>query len=73
MIDKQVVCNIGKAYYYLDTALNNDYSISDEFYYAVKNLPASYNIPAYLSFIQQWGTVSNLSYTMAIATIICVS
>ena len=31
--DKEVICNIGTARYRLATALNNQYSISNDFYY----------------------------------------
>ena len=61
--DKEVICNIGTARYRLATALNNQYSISNDFYYAVKNLPTTYagntNTNAYKRFIDQWGTVSS--------------
>jgi len=60
--DKEVICNIGTARYRLATALNNQYSISNDFYYAVKNLPTSHvgdtNTAAYKRFIDEWGTVS---------------
>ena len=58
VMDKMVVCNAGRARYLLDTALNNHYSISNDFYYAVKNLPASYVETSYMNFIEKWGTVS---------------
>ena len=58
IMDKMVVCNAGRARYLLDTAFNNDYSISNDFYYAVKNLPASYVETSYMNFIEDWGTVS---------------
>ena len=57
-IDKEVVCNAGRARYLLDTALNNHYSIDDDFYYAVKNLPVEYDQTSYMHFIEHWGTVS---------------
>ena len=59
MIDTEVVCNVGRGRYLIDTALNNHYSISHDFYYSVKNLPAAYNRRAYMNFIQRWGTVSS--------------
>ena len=58
MMDKEVICNVGRARYLLDTALNNHYSIANDFYYAVKNLPRSYVKRKYMNFIEQWGTVS---------------
>lgn len=64
--DKEVICNTGTARYRLATALNNQYSISNDFYYAVKNLPTAVepartrdpNTTAYKRFIDQWGTVN---------------
>lgn len=63
--DKEVICNIGTARYRLATALNNQYSVSNDFYYAVKNLPTTAtghaedpNTIAYKRFIDDWGTVS---------------
>lgn len=60
-----MICNSGTARYRLATALNNQYSISNDFYYAVKNLPThaaarvgDTNTTAYKRFIDQWGTVS---------------
>ena len=58
IMDKTVVCNEGTIRYLTSTALNTDFSISDDFYYAVKNLPRSYDQSAYLEFIDYWGTVS---------------
>ena len=58
ILDKTVICNKGNVRYLTSTALNTDYSISDDFYYAVKNLPLSYDESTYIKFIQDWGTVS---------------
>ena len=60
VLDKTVICNIGRIRYLYDTALNNHFSISDDFYYAVKNLDLEYNEDQYISFIRRWGTVSSL-------------
>ena len=60
MLDKTVICNIGRIRYLYDTALNNHFSISDDFYYAVKNLDLTYNEDQYIEFIKKWGTVSTM-------------
>ena len=58
--DKEVICNAGRARYRLENALNNRYSISNDFYYAVKNLPPAYETNTYKRFIDDWGTVSGV-------------
>ena len=72
MIDTEVVCNVGRGRYLLDTALNNEYSISRDFYYSVKNLPVTYSQQAYINFIRRWGTVSNI-YFVAISLSVTIS
>ena len=60
-MDKEVTCNVGTVRYFWDTALNEEYSVSRDFYYAVKNLPAVYNDDTrlqHLLLIENYGTVS---------------
>ena len=57
-----MICNVGTALYRWDNALNNHYSISDNFYYAVKNLPTAYVANTYKRFIDDWGTVSGVAF-----------
>ena len=57
-MDKTVICNKGEVRYLTSTALNTDHSISDDFFYAVKNLPSTYDQSKYIKFIKDWGTVS---------------
>ena len=59
MLDKSVTCVRGHARYRLEKALHTNWSISDDFYYAVKNLPLTYSHAEYLAFLDNWGTVSN--------------
>ena len=63
-MDKTVVCNKGEVRYLTATSLNTDYSVSDDFYYAVKHLPQKYNQLKYIEFIEDWGTVSLNSKTI---------
>ena len=60
--DKEVICNSGTALYRWQAALNNRYSISNDFYHAVKNLPAAYVQNTYKRFIDEWGTVRGAVY-----------
>lgn len=58
VLDKTVICNIGRIRYLYDQAVNQKYSVSKDFYAAVKNLPAAYDQAQYVRFIKRWGTVS---------------
>lgn len=57
MLDKTIICNEGGVRYLYSTAINNEYSIADDFYYAVKGLPTTYDEDTYINFIIEWGTV----------------
>ena len=61
VMDKSIICNIGTVRYQLDTAIHTNYSVSNEFYYAVKKLPVVYSQADYMKFIEEWGTVSEFS------------
>ena len=63
-MDKTVVCNKGEVRYLTSTALNTEHSVSDDFYYAVKDLPQEYDQLKYIEFIEDWGTVSLNSNTI---------
>lgn len=43
MLDKTIICNEGGVRYLYSTAINNEYSIADDFYYAVEGLPTTYD------------------------------
>lgn len=59
IMDKVVTCSEGWIRYLLSTALHTDeFTVSDDFYYSVKNLPTSYDEDDYIQFIKNWGTVS---------------
>ena len=64
MIQKNKICNYGKARYLYENAIALDptYTLTRSFENSVEHqLPARYNTRAYMNFIEQWGTV-NLSY-----------
>ena len=58
IMDKTVICNEGEVRYLTSTALNTNHSISADFFYAVKDLPPTYDQSKYIEFIKDWGTVS---------------
>lgn len=62
IMDKIVTCSEGWVRYLLSTAQHTDeFSVSDDFYYSVRNLPLSYDEDKYIQFIENWGTVRHTS------------
>ena len=58
------VCNNGTARYLLDLARTEKYQVTRDFAAAVCNLPVTYQQSYYVSFIENWGTVSMLITSM---------
>ncbi len=52
------VCNHGTARYLLDSAENENWTVTEDFAAAVCALPEAYDQTAYVAFIDNWGTVS---------------
>ena len=60
IIQKNKICNYGKARYLYENAVARDhgYTLSRSFQNSVKHqLPITYNQRAYIHFIEKWGTV----------------
>ncbi len=58
MMYKETVCTVGTVQYDWETALNKDHSVTERFFYAVKNLPINYRQKDYEEFLDNYGTVS---------------
>ena len=56
------VCNNGRARYQLDLAQDKKYQVTKEFLTAVCQLPEKYKEKDYFKFIENWGTVSILTF-----------
>ena len=63
VVQKTRICNYGQARYKLASALSgaSGYSLTDEFKHAVRLLPSTYTVRNYMGFLDDWGTVSQLS------------
>ncbi len=57
MVDKKAICNYGALRLKEFGIVTSKPAVTDEFIGAVKALPTSYNQNAYISFIEDWGTV----------------
>ena len=55
------VYNNGRARYQLDLARAKKYSVTEDFAAAVCSLPETYEQEDYLRFIENWGTVSEMT------------
>ena len=66
IVQKTNTCSYGEVRYKLASALNgvSDYRLSDDFKYAIRELPSHYSVNEYMQFLDDWGTVS--SYTLYI-------
>ena len=71
VIQKNKICNFGRARYLYENAVAEDhgYNLSRNFENSVKyQLPTTYDKRAYMKFIEQWGTVC----TVTMPDIACV-
>ena len=55
-VDQKMICNYGSVQYLKDA--RRIHQLSKEFIDDVKELPTTYDVPAYMSFLRKWGTVS---------------
>lgn len=56
-MDVGITCSEGHVNMFLNTAKNRNFSVSDDFFYSVKELPTQYDEKKYYKFIKDWGTV----------------
>ena len=70
VVQKTRICNYGQARYKLANALQgaSGYSLTENFKNAVRLLPSTYSVPRYMGFLDDWGTVSQLSVLMFLVT-----
>ena len=56
--EEKTVCNLGRARYELNLAELKGYPVTQDFAAAVCELPKEYDENKYITFIEEWGTVS---------------
>jgi len=73
VVQKTRICNYGQARYKLANALSgaSGYSLTDDFKSAVRLLPSTYSVSKYMGFLDDWGTVSQLSVLIFLVTTQC--
>ena len=73
VVQKTRICNHGQVRYKLANALQgaSGYSLTEEFKNAVRLLPLTYTERKYMGFLDDWGTVSQLSVLIFLVATQC--